>query len=345
MAAAAKRTELAPAPAPDHPLTQFKREIELRRPTIEKMLPAHIRPEPFFAGLALIASKQPKLLECERGTLIRAAYEAAELGFSLNPAMKECDILPAFNKRAGMLEAQLRPRYMGLLKLARQSGQVHRPNAHVVYENDVFEIELGGGKSLLHRPAKGDRGKAVGAYCIWWLSTDRNDYDFDYMTEDVIERARQFSQAPNSDAWTKHRDEMWRKTVVRRASKYMPMSTETDSFRKAVALDEAREIGQQVEIKDGDVWAIDVTAEAEPPKSTKSMEKLKAKLVPASLPEDIDAWVVKIESEAKSFATTDDVLAYANTLEPQLAALDLVRPELAAEVRTMLDRAAEGVVE
>jgi hypothetical protein len=49
---------------------------------------------------------------------------------------------------------------------------------------------------------------------------------------------------------------MWRKTVVRRASKYMPRSCE--AFEKAVAFDNLSESGHDVDIQDGEV--IDITA-------------------------------------------------------------------------------------
>ena len=38
--------------------------------------------------------------------------------------------------------------------------------AHLVFENDVFEMELGTCEKVTHKPAKGMRGKVVGAYAI-----------------------------------------------------------------------------------------------------------------------------------------------------------------------------------
>jgi hypothetical protein len=82
------------------------------------------------------------------------------------------------------------------------------------------------------------------------------------MDRDQILAIRDRSSAKTKEGkvvgpWATDQEEMWRKTVVRRASKYMPRAT--DAFSNAVALDNLLEVGHEVDIKDGEV--IDVTAD------------------------------------------------------------------------------------
>jgi hypothetical protein len=77
---------------------------------------------------------------------------------------------------------------------------------------------------------------------------------------------------------------MWRKTVVRRASKYMPRSLE--GLANAVAVDNLHEAGRDVEIDNGQV--IDITEDGEwseapaPKEATNQVSDLAAKVKSAT---------------------------------------------------------------
>lgn len=292
------------------PIDVFKQNLELAAPTIMHMVPAHIGMDKFKAMMVTSVAYNPKLLECTTNSLLRATAEAAELGLSLNPSLREADILPVYNKKAGpegkgAMEAQMRPRFMGLMKLAKQSNEISKIEAHVVYENDTFDYQYGIRPIINHLPFRGrsrrqiirdlwkelkheptedvinaaveqeSPGLKTHAYCVWSLKDGTEQ--FEVMTADEIESIRNRSQAKDSGPWVTDEAEMWRKTVVRRASKYMPMSTE--EFKRAVAMDDAREVGEDVPF---DAGYMDVTDAPEPPQPSdagaKQVDKLADKV-------------------------------------------------------------------
>lgn len=228
----------------------FKGELELRRPMLEPILPAHVTFDKFVSMVGSAVMSNPELLKCTRQSLLKASMEAAELGLSLNPALKEGDVLPVWNNRIGAKEAQFRPRFMGMMKLARQSGEIKMIYAHVVHANDDFSYSLGLDKKLHHIPTDGEPGLPTHVYCVWELRDGAKD--FEVMTRTQVEEIKSRSSAKTKEGtvvgpWITDAEEMWRKTAVRRASKYMPAST--DNFMRAINIDNLREVGDEVPLE------------------------------------------------------------------------------------------------
>ena len=149
------------------PIEHFKNELKLMEPNLVPLLPAHVSVDKFKAMVIAAVGGNPELLKCSRASLWRACVQGAEIGLSLNPTMGEADILP--QKVGNDLTAQFRPRYKGLMTLARRSGEVTNIRAVLVYENDEFEVIEGLRPDIIHKPAKGARGALTHAYCVWSL--------------------------------------------------------------------------------------------------------------------------------------------------------------------------------
>lgn len=276
------------------PIDRFKQEITLRKDMMLPLLPKTLSFDKFEAMVIAAVGSNPKLLECDRASLLKACIQASELGLSLNPTLGEGDILQVYDSRTKTYNAQFRPRYMGLMKLARQSGMIAKIEAEIVRENDEFLIQKGDDSRLEHRIKLGNRGEKIGVYCVWTLKDGTKQ--FEVMDREQILAIRDRSSAKDKQTgrivgpWATDEDEMWRKTVVRRASKYMPRST--DAFVNAVTLDNLHEAGHEVEFEGGEI--IDITepgfSEAEeeeeeappPPRRTakKRMDDLAAKVAP-----------------------------------------------------------------
>lgn len=264
---------------PARPIEDFKKEIELRLPMFQAMLPAHVDVDKFKVAVITAVGNNPKLLEAERGSLFKAAMEAADLGLSLNPQRREAVILPVYNRRTQRFEAQFRPEYIGLMKLARQSGEVTNIYAHVVHEADTFRFEYGLKPDLVHVPAREPRGDRTYAYCVWTLKDGTTA--FEVMSRDDILAIRDRSQAKDKDGnmvgpWVTDESEMWRKTVVRRASKYMPLSAE--EFQRAARIDDLREAGESVSVSQGEIIT-DITDIEMPPEEKAEVKPAAAKQV------------------------------------------------------------------
>ncbi len=147
----------------------------------------------------------------------------AAIGITLNPASKLAYLVP----RDGMVCLDIS--YMGLLHIAMESGVISWGQAKLVHANDTYESN-GLDKAPTHKyNAFGDRGDIVGVYCT--VKTPAGDYLTEEMSLAEIEAVRKTSKAAFSDKgpWVNHWNEMARKTVVKRASKYWPKASRLDS--------------------------------------------------------------------------------------------------------------------
>lgn len=214
---------------PAKPIDRFKMELVAREAMLKSLLPSTMGVDKFQAIVASAVADNMDLLECDRGSLLKACLQAAELGLALNKSMAEADILKVWNGKTKRYEAQFRPRYKGLMKLALQSGDVKKIESRIVYANDDFSYEEGTNPRITHKVKMGNRGDMIGAYCTWTLSN--GETQFEVMDRDQILAIRDRSSSKTKEGkvvgpWVTDEGEMWRKTVVRRATKYMPMSPE-----------------------------------------------------------------------------------------------------------------------
>lgn len=208
--------------------------IKAMAPAIQKALPSVITPERFTRMVLSALSSTPKLAECSPQSFLAAMMTAAQLGVEPNTALGQAYLLPYRNH--GNMECQFQLGYKGLIDLAYRSGEVSVIQAHTVYENDVFEYELGMDPKLRHVPAKADRGEAVAYYAMF--KTKDGGYGFEVMSVDDVQRhAQRYSKSygSGSSPWRSNFDEMAKKTVLKRALKYAPLKSD---FVRGVAQDE-----------------------------------------------------------------------------------------------------------
>ncbi|KKK49066.1 hypothetical protein LCGC14_3138830, partial [marine sediment metagenome] len=129
-------------------------------------------------------------------------------------------------KEEWIKECQLIIGYRGLIDLARRSGEVSKIETRLVYQSDVFEVDYGAVRPLVHRPDYKtlDRGEW---YAVWALATFKDGtVQLEVMTRDEVEKIRNRSKATGYSPWKSDYGEMSRKTVVRRLCKYLPLSPE-----------------------------------------------------------------------------------------------------------------------
>lgn len=186
-----------------------------------KALPSHITPERFARVVQTALLDDSEIRKCDPATVWAAATKCAQDG--LLPDKREA----AFVKFGQT--CQYMPMIGGILKRLRQSGEVKTINVQVVHENDDFLYEQGDTPKLEHRPDPfGDRGEMVGAYAVVTMK-DGGVYR-EVMDRKQIEKVRGVSRARGAGPWTQWESEMWRKTVMRRLSKWLPVSNDVREF-------------------------------------------------------------------------------------------------------------------
>lgn len=207
--------------------------MENQKDLIAKVLPKTITPERLLGIFTMLLKSSPKLSQCSQASLIGAVIQTAQLG--LQPGnMGHVHLVPFNNK--GTMECQLIIGYKGIVELVNRSGNATILTAEVVYSNDQFQYELGLTPILRHIPSSGDRGEKVGVYCIA-KNLIANEKVFIYIQKEEIEKVKTASKSKDNDfsPWKTWEDEMWKKTAVKRISKLLPLSSES---QKALSADE-----------------------------------------------------------------------------------------------------------
>lgn len=232
--------------APIGSAASMKTLLERNQASIAALLPKHVTPERLIRTMLVAANRNPDLLRCTQASLIESIMRAAELGLDLSGTLGEAYIVPFKNKVTSkdpvtkmvrevyLDQAQMIPGYRGLAKLARQSGEIRRIEAEVVHEKDLFEYQKGTSFICNYKPHLGDdRGRAIGAYAL--VEFKDGGIQADFMTRGDVEKVRAIAKSKDSPAWRNHWDEMAKKTVFRRLSKWLPLSS--DKFRAALEQD------------------------------------------------------------------------------------------------------------
>lgn len=164
-----------------------------------------------------------------QASLQNAIINVASIGISLNPVKKHAYLVP----RDGGVCLDIS--FMGLLHLAMQSGSIVWGQAKLVYANDNY-VNTGVDTAPRHEQQTfGDKGDIVGVYCT--IKTPSGDYLTEEMDMNVINKIKNASKAANGP-WKTWPEEMMRKAVVKRASKYWPQNARVS---EAVAVLNAHE--------------------------------------------------------------------------------------------------------
>jgi len=211
--------------------------LETKRPEIKELLPVHVNANRFIKSALICISQNQVLQKCSPASLFLCVVDAAELGLDFTKAKGHAYMVPFFNNKKGVYEAQFMPGYRGLIDLARRSGSVKKIEAHLVYEKDKFSLKYGVESTIIHEPLLiGDRGKVIGAYAVAFFADTLPQ--FEYMTAADIDAIKARSKAATKGPWVTDSGEMQRKTPIRRLSKLIPISPDyQDKWDKAIEAD------------------------------------------------------------------------------------------------------------
>lgn len=218
-------------------LEAFLKHYEAR---IAQVLPRHLTPERMLRLMMNECARVPKLLACTPASVLAVLVEASELGLELGSTMGLAWPIPRLFNR-GRPEEQMRATllvgYRGLQQLARRSGDVRTISAQVVREADAFHYEQGSSPSIRHVPAwqedvAPDGSDVVAAYAVVQLTT--GEPQLEVMNRSQLDKASESSQAGDEGPWVTDYDEMARKTVFRRISKWLPQATDLQRALRAM---------------------------------------------------------------------------------------------------------------
>lgn len=197
------------------------------------------------------ASTQSVFLECQKAIADGLVLDGREAA------------LTRFKTKRGdewVTEVVYIPMVAGIMKRVRNSGDVASWSAELVYEKEYetgrFVYKAGADPHIKHEPIiVGERGPVVAAYSAVKLRD--GTYSFEVMNIDQLNAIRSRTKSKRKDGsitgpWASDIEEMYRKTVIRRHAKRLPVSSEAlgvtqrvdslyeDSFEEAEVIPEPR---------------------------------------------------------------------------------------------------------
>ena len=237
-------------------LANMKGMIEKSRGAIMKLIPKHIDAEKMIKLAHVSFTKNPALLQCDPLSVVKAVVCLSQLGLEFDSPLGAAYLVPYKTQCTPIIG------YRGLIELARRSGQIKSLEAHVVYENDTFEVEIGIDPKLRYVPDWNTERKDSEIRCVFAIAHfTEGGYQFEVMTKPQVDAIRNRSKAGQFGPWKTDYAEMARKTVVRRLAKYLPLSPE---LSKGMELEQAADMGKQVSpSSDGEFLFADEPIEVE----------------------------------------------------------------------------------
>lgn len=222
-------------------VTALLTTAEARRVHFEKLLPSTISWETFKDTFKIAVQTRPSLLTANRESLWIALQKAALDG--LMPDGRE-GALVVFNEdvdedgqpiaaaKSGGKEkmVQWMPMVRGLIKMARNTGEVSTLRATLIFQGETFMLkDEDGEQSYKYERLLGadfdDSDRAI-VGCFAVINFKDGSWDVEVMSRSQIERVRSVSKAKSPKApWQQWYGQMSQKTVLRRLLKRQPSAS------------------------------------------------------------------------------------------------------------------------
>ena len=193
---------------------------------IARALPAHMSADRMARVTLTAMTRTPKLADCEPASFFQCLMTLSQWG--LEPDGRHAHLIPFENRKRGVVECQLILDYKGFIQLAMRTGNIASIHCDSVCENDDFDYDSG--EVLRHKiDFRKPRGEAYAFVCI--IKMKDGGKKCEVMTRDEVEAIRRRSRSANNGPWVTDFNEMAKKTVFRRASKWIELSSEIrDAF-------------------------------------------------------------------------------------------------------------------
>ena len=210
-------------------IVEYSNQLEKYKESFAKVLPPHMTVDKLTRMAESAVRINEKLLQCERGSLMRSIMTGAILGLEIDGVTGQAFLVPFKGK------CQLIIGYKGYITLAFNSGYLLE--GRTVRTNDRFAFEYGLAPYLTHAypsptATEADRGDVIASYSVARHET-RTLSTFKVCTLDQILSARdqsqgyQYAKSKGGDSpWITDFDEMAKKTAIRAHADELPLNVQ-----------------------------------------------------------------------------------------------------------------------
>lgn len=168
-------------------------------------------------------TRTPALAKCSKMSFFGSLIQLAQFG--LNVDGRNAHLIPYKDTCTLIID------YKGMITLAYRCPDVAKVEAFAVCKNDTFRLVDGEVHWEVDNPFV-DRGEVVGYYAMCQFKNGVKK--FEIMSKAEVDAVRKRSRAANNGPWVTDYNEMAKKTVFKRLSKWLPVTPE---LQDAIAQD------------------------------------------------------------------------------------------------------------
>ena len=279
----------------------------------------------YSRALMNLVKSSPQLMACNPKSIIDECLQIATLGLRPEKHLGQAYLIPYRAKNQNQSNATLIIGYKGFIDLAFKSGHIKAFYAHVRCKNDKFIMRLGTNKSIDHWIVDdNDRGEMIGVYAV--VQYVNGGFDFEYLSKAQVEALQKRSKA-SSVSWQTDKEEMWKKSAIRRLSKRIPMCPD---LQTAVSMDEEREDPERknVDLKQAFNDMVDDTITYEEALETEKIMPGSPVLIKPKGLQEIVEW---LEANRDELAMEAGILPSQSTEIPEFYCNDIIHDEVSEE--------------
>ena len=203
---------------------------ELALPSISEALPAGFNKARFVQNAVALMQDNKELAKYPQSKIVPGLLKGAYLG--LDFFAKECYLIPYGQ------DLQFQIDYKGQVKLVKKYSvrPVEEIFARIVREGDEFSEEIVNNEPVVNfKPKPFNTGKIVGAFAVCRYKD--GGAKVEVMSAEQLDAVKRMSKAQTGTAWKFFPEEMYKKTVIRRLCKGIPIEME-NSKQEALMEDE-----------------------------------------------------------------------------------------------------------
>jgi recombination protein RecT len=224
--------------------------IEARTDDFAKALPPQLPSTKFVRVIKTAIAQTPALAEVDPKKLIIECQKCAADGLVADGReavivvynVKKKEKVNGVWQERWEKEPKYQPMYQGMIKRARNTGELRTINAYIVYANELKVDKTldpprvrfrrwidDAGEHIHHEPLATARGAIVGAYSVAQLRG--GIFDRCYMPIEDLRKIQARSRSKDKDGnatgpWKTDEEEMMKKTVIKRHGKTLPMDSD-----------------------------------------------------------------------------------------------------------------------
>jgi len=220
----------------ERPKTQAKKGFQWddywSAQTYESILPDDIDPKVFASVCKRAMQTTRNLMDCAKEnpqSVLNALIECAQDG--LMPDGKQAALVCFKNRRNNNYDLTYMPMLRGVIDRLHKSAMIKDISLKMVFEGDFFERHEGDNARYEHKPTNNPTGDPIGVYGL--VNTTNGGTYRDWMPQCEIMKLKNAAIVKVGGAKNSYRTpwcgdfeyEMWKKSVLKRMSKILPISS------------------------------------------------------------------------------------------------------------------------